>query len=147
MVDTGGDRHENLFGAIAFGLGGGIGDLVDDSVTSAGLTATTTNEAFSAASATVVTSTEYVSDRYFARGRVLLGHHQVLDLPARAQQPRQQRLADTSTADDRDSGHGESIADVRRPRYCAGGTMASWRLCTTMRPSQSTTMWSSSNQS
>ena len=28
-----------------------------------------------------------------------------------------------------------------------GGTIASWRLCTTMRPSQSTTMWSSSNQS
>ena len=27
------------------------------------------------------------------------------------------------------------------------GTIASWRLCTTMRPSQSTTVWSSSNQS
>jgi hypothetical protein len=29
----------------------------------------------------------------------------------------------------------------------AGGTIANWRACTTMRPSQSTTVWSSSNQS
>ena len=35
----------------------------------------------------------------------------------------------------------------RLRRHDAGGTIASWRVCTMMRPSQSTTMWSSSNQS
>ncbi len=79
--------------------------------------------ALSAASATVVTSTEYVSDRYFARSGSLLGDHHVLDLPAGAQQPRQQCFADTSTADDRDSGHAVKALHARE-RYCAG-TIAS----------------------
>ena len=41
----------------------------------------------------------------------------------------------------------QSIADAGATLTAAGGTIASWRVCTTMRPSQSTTMWSSSNQS
>ena len=40
-----------------------------------------------------------------------------------------------------------SLAPATHVRLAAGGTNASWRDCTMMRPSQSTTRWSSSNQS
>src|SRR6187200_1699950 len=92
--------------------------------TSVGLTATMTNEAFSAASATEVTNTEYVSDRYVARcGSFSATTRSLCCLPA--------RLSPASSA-----------STILPP-----STIASCLLCTTMWPSQSTTMWSSSNQS
>ena len=51
-----------------------------------------------------------------------LGHHEVFDLPARPKQSGEDRLAHAAAADDRDSGHGQTLAG----RRCVppGGTRA-----------------------
>ena len=146
-MTPGRDRDEDLLGGVALGVRrprAAISPITDS--TSAGLTATTTNDAFSTA------SDDRVDQHRIGVGQVLgalgnpLDHHQVFDLPARPQQTRQQCLADAAATDDRDSCHAGKHRRHRRATE-RQGTNANWRACTTRRPRLSTTVWSSSNQS
>ena len=67
---------------------------------------------------------------YFARAGSFSATTRSLTCLPGAQQPSQQRFADTSAADDRDSCHGQSIADAATARFDAQGVTraAPWRV-------------------